>query len=213
MLLTKKVDISKICGTFSILAVSHDLKQAGVAVASGSTHVGDRVPHAKPGVGVIATQAYTNVAYGTEGLKLMSKGYSPQETLEKLLMQDAEKNLRQVAIMNFEKKKAVFTGVDVPKESAEIIGENYIVIGNLLSSSKVVKAMADEFERTSEKALALRLLFALKAGKESGGDKRGEKSAALIVVDREKVKIKVKVDFHENPLEALVKRLKAQLKM
>ncbi len=121
MLLTKKADISKICGTFSILAVSHDLKQAGVAVASGSTHVGGRVPHAKPGVGVIATQAYTNVAYGTEGLKLMSKGCSPQETLEKLLMQDAEKNLRQVAILNFEKKKAVFTGVAVPKESAETI--------------------------------------------------------------------------------------------
>ncbi len=209
-LLTEKANLSKVCGTFSILAISHDLKQAGVAVASGSAYVGDRVPHAKPGVGVIATQAYTNVAYGTEGLELMSKGYSPEETLEALLMKDAEKNLRQVAIMDFEKRKAVFTGADVPRESAEVIGENYIVIGNLLFSSKVVKAMADELERTPEKALALRLVSALNAGKESGGDKRGERSAALIVVNKEKVEIQVKVGLHENPLEVLLKRLNVQ---
>ena len=67
-------------GTFSILAISPDSKLMGVAVASGSTSVGDRVPHARPGVGVIATQAYTNVAYGINGLELLTKGLTCQKS-------------------------------------------------------------------------------------------------------------------------------------
>lgn len=69
-------------GTFSILTISPDSRLMGVAVASGSTSVGDRVPHAKPGVGVIATQAYTNVAYGIKGLELLAKGLSPKEAFD-----------------------------------------------------------------------------------------------------------------------------------
>jgi len=72
-------------GTFSILALSKKHKIMGVAVASGSTAVGSRVPHALPGVGVIATQAYTNVAYGVEGLKLLVEGFSPKKSWKGLL--------------------------------------------------------------------------------------------------------------------------------
>jgi uncharacterized Ntn-hydrolase superfamily protein len=189
------------------------MNQMGVAVISGSTHVGDRVPHGKPGIGVIATQAYTNVTYGTEGLKLLHMGFSPEEILENLLKKDAEKNLRQVAIMDFKRRKAVFTGTLVPEVSAEVIKDNCIAIGNLLSSPKVVEAMADEFENASEKTFALRLISALKTGKKYGGDKRGERSAALIVVNKEKVKVQVKVDLNENPLGVLLSRLQAKLMM
>ena len=76
-------------GTFSILAISPDSRLMGVAVASGSTSVGDRVPHAKSGVGVIATQAYTNVAYGIKGLELLANGLSPKGVLDRLLMEDS----------------------------------------------------------------------------------------------------------------------------
>jgi uncharacterized Ntn-hydrolase superfamily protein len=213
VLLTRKADAFKTSGTFSILAISNDMNQMGVAVISGSTHVGDRVPHGKPGIGVIATQAYTNVTYGTEGLKLLHMGFSPEEILKNLLKKDAEKNLRQVAIMDFKRRKTVFTGTLVPEVSAEVIKENCIAIGNLLSSPKVVEAMADEFENTSEKTFALRLISALKTGKECSGDKRGERSAALIVVNKEKVKVQVKVDLHENPMGALLSRLQAKLMM
>lgn len=92
-------------GTFSILAISFDSKVMGVAVASGSTSVGDMVPHAKPGVGVIATQAYTNVAYGIKGLELLRKGLAPTKALNRLLMKDPEKELRQVAIMDSRRKR------------------------------------------------------------------------------------------------------------
>jgi len=98
-------------GTFSILAISSDSRLIGVAVASGSTSAGDRVPHAKPRLGVIATQAYTNVAYGIKGLELLANGLSPKGVLDRLLMEDSGRELRQVAIMDFKRRKAVFTAL------------------------------------------------------------------------------------------------------
>lgn len=102
-------------GTFSILTVSHHSNSMGVAVASGSTSVGERVPHAKPGVGVIATQAYTNVTYGTRGLQMLTKNMSPNQVLNKLLMEDLDRELRQVGMMDFKGRKAVFTGSETPQ--------------------------------------------------------------------------------------------------
>lgn len=189
-------------GTFSILAISPDSKFMGVAVASGSTSVGNRVPHAKPNVGVIATQAHTNVAYGVEGLELLANGLAPKETLDRLLAEDPKRELRQVAIMDFKKRKATFTGIQTPEFRGELVGDNYIVIGNLLAGKEVIKSMAKEFEGSCG-SLDLRLAMALKAGSESGGDKRGEKSAALIVVSTKNVETKIKVDFHKNPIREL----------
>jgi len=198
-----------LCGTFSILAISPDSKQMGIAVASGSNYVGNRVPHTKPGIGVIATQAFTNVTYGVKGLELLTKGLTPQETLNILLGEDLERELRQVAIIDFKSRKAVYTGVEAPKYYAEIVGENHIAIGNLLSKKEVVNNIAEQFENSSGD-LAWRMAKALKAGSESGGDKRGEKSAVLIVVGTEKVEVEIKVDLHENPIEELFRRLKSR---
>ncbi|MEM2318131.1 MAG: DUF1028 domain-containing protein [Candidatus Bathyarchaeia archaeon] len=190
-------------GTYSILAISNDGKLMGVAVASGSTAVGSRVPHAMPGVGVVATQAYTNVAYGTEGLRLLASGVSPEQALKKLLARDPQKELRQVAIMNFAGRKAVFTGTETPKERGEIVGKDFIVIGNLLKSVKVLENMANHFERTHGN-FVLKLSEALKAGSESGGDKRGENSAAITVVDKTKVLLSIRINESPNPVQELM---------
>jgi len=193
-------------GTFSILAFSKNYKSIGVAVASGSTSVGARVPHVKPGVGAVATQAYTNIAYGVEGLKLLAMGFSPAEALKKLLAEDSGRERRQAALMDFAGRKAVFTGSIVPQWCGEIVGEDYIVIGNLLKNDKVIESMAVEFENSSGN-LALRMAKALKAGSESGGDKRGEKSAALIVAGDNDVEVNLIVDFHENAVQELLRKL------
>lgn len=199
--------MNKPLGTFTILAISQDSNLMGVATASGSINVGDRVPHAKPGVGVIATQAYTNIVYGIKGLELLQKGLSPKETLAKLLREDLGRSTRQVAIMDFKRRKAVFTGSAVPEHRAEIVGEDYVVIGNLLSTRGVVGSMARAFE-VSKGDLASRMVSALQVGSKSGGDKRGEQSAALIIVSQEKVEIEIKVGVHEKPIEELSCRLK-----
>lgn len=197
-------------GTFAILAISPDSNLMGVAVASGSTHVGDRVPHAKPGIGVIATQAYTNVIYGIKGLELLMKGLTPQEALNTLLREDPERNLRQVAMMDFKREKAVFTGATAPEYYAEIMGEDYVVIGNLLTRKEVATNMAKQFENLRDD-LVWKMIKALKVGSESGGDKRGEKSAALVVIGTEKVEVEIKVGAHKNPVEELFRKLKSQL--
>lgn len=197
------------CGTFSIVAISPNSGLMGVAVATGSTSVGDRVPHAKLGVGVVATQAYTNVMYGLKGLELMAKGLSPKEALDKLLSEDRGRELRQVAMMDVKGRKAVFTGSKVPEWYGESIGKDYVVIGNSLAGKEVVSSMAQEFEGSSGD-LAWRMMKALEAGSECGGDKRGERSAALIMVGPEKVEVEIKVDMHENPIEELRRRLKSR---
>jgi uncharacterized Ntn-hydrolase superfamily protein len=208
------MDITKVngfSGTFSIIAISADSGLMGIAVASGSTSVGDRVPHAKPRIGVVATQAYTNVNYGIDGLELLSRGLSPQEALNKLFEEDSERNLRQVAIMDFKRRKAVFTGANVSTYSAEIVGKDYIAIGNLLFKKEVISNMAQQF-KSSSGDLAMRLTGALRAASQSGGDRRGEKSAALIVISTERVEIDIKVDAHANPIEELLRKLKNQFK-
>ncbi|MEM0314397.1 MAG: DUF1028 domain-containing protein, partial [Candidatus Bathyarchaeia archaeon] len=96
----------------------------GVAVASGSQHVSIRVPHAKPKVGIVATQGHTNISYGIKGIKLLEEGFSPSETLKTLMAGDPEKELRQVAIMDFYGRKAVFAGCMTPMYHGEIIGED-----------------------------------------------------------------------------------------
>ncbi len=195
-------------GIFSILAISSDRKLMGVGVASGALSVGDRVPHAKPGIGAVATQAYTNVIYGIKGLELIREGLSPHEALDKLLQEDPEKNLRQVAIMDFQRRKAVFTGALVSEYYAELCRRDHVVIGNMLSGKKVISNMAKEFENTSGH-IASRIVNALRAGRESGGDRRGELSAALIVVNTKKVEMKITVDMHTDPIEELSRRLRS----
>jgi uncharacterized Ntn-hydrolase superfamily protein len=193
-------------GTFSILAISSDGKLMGIAVASGATYVGDRVPHTKPGIGVIATQAYTNVVYGVKGLELLARGFSPKEALNSLLAEDIKRDLRQVAIMDFQKRKAVFTGARVPDCWAEIMKEGCVAIGNFLVRSEVVNSIAESFEN-SRGDLALRLVEALKAGSEVGGDKRGERSAAVIVINANEVVVNLKVDLHQKPIDELLRQL------
>ncbi|MFW6117754.1 MAG: DUF1028 domain-containing protein [Thermoproteota archaeon] len=194
-------------GTFSILAFSSDSQSIGVAVASGSISVDQRVPYAQPGVGVIATQAYTRVAYGNQGLKLLSRGLSPIQALNRLLKEDPNQEYRQVGIMDFKRRKASFTGCEVPQFHGRVIGRDYLVIGNLLAEQEVVESMAQEFE-DSEGGLARRMIRALEAGRNRGGDRRGEKSAALIVVSMEEVEVKIRVYVHDSPIEELHRHLK-----
>jgi uncharacterized Ntn-hydrolase superfamily protein len=131
----------------------------------------------------------------------------PQEALNKLLKEDSERNLRQVAIMDFKRRKAVFTGVSVPSYSAEIMGKDCIGIGNLLSRKEVISNMAKQFENSSGD-LTLRMIKALKVGSQSGEDKHGEKSAALVVISTERVEVEIKVGAHENPIRELLRKLK-----
>ena len=188
--------------TFSIVARCPKTLALGVAVASASIAVGNRVPHIKAGVGAVATQAKTNVNYGIEGLKLLEMGFSPKEALEALLEKDPEREERQIIMIDAKGRVAAFTGKMTIEWSGHIIGKDYAVAGNLLVSREVIEAMAMAFEKSEDKTLAERLLRALEAGQHAGGDRRGRTSAAL-KIQGDNLHVDLRVDFDSDPVKKL----------
>lgn len=195
--------------TFSIVAYDPGTGELGVAVQSKFLAVGAAVPWAKAGVGAVATQSYANTAYGPEGLKLLAQGLPPEAVIQRLTSPDPDKDLRQVGIVDARGRAAAFTGAKCFPWAGHLIGENFACQGNILASGKVVEAMAEAFARTRG-TLAERLLSALEAAQDAGGDRRGQQSAALLVVkekggyggfnDRY---VDLRVDDHPRPIEEL----------
>ena len=169
--------------TFSIAAMDPDTGEIGVAVQSKIVAVGAVVPWAKANVGAVATQSFANVTYGKEGLRLLEMGKNPEEVVKSLIRKDPKKDLRQVGVLSANGKAFNFTGNKCFNWAGGKSGKNFTVQGNILESKKVVEAMAKAFESSYGKApLAERLISALKAGQEEGGDKRGMQSASLLIV-------------------------------
>jgi len=195
-----------ISGTFSMVARCQKTSSLGVCVSTAVPAVRNRVPHIEVEVGAIATQANTNILYGTNGLKLLKKDFSPKTALETMLKDDRDRENRQVIIIDKQGRTAAFTGKNTIDWKGHLIGRDYVVAGNMLVGSKVIEAMAQAFE-SSEGELAERLMKALEAGQESGGDKRGKTSAALLVVSKEQKEtrplIDLRVDEHPDPVHEL----------
>jgi uncharacterized Ntn-hydrolase superfamily protein len=132
-------------------------------------------------VGALATQSYANTSYGPRGLALMASGASAQETLDRLVAEDNGRAQRQAGVVDAQGRAATYTGAECFDWAGGITGPGYACQGNILVSRATVEAMAATFERTPGE-LADRLLAALLAGDEAGGDRRGKQSAALVVV-------------------------------
>ena len=192
--------------TFSMVARCKKTFALGVCVATAVPAVGSVVPHLESGVAAIATQAYTNVLYGIKGLKLLKMGFSPQTALESMLKEDSEREQRQVIIIDKNGRTAAFTGKNTIDWKGHLVGENYVVAGNMLVGNKVIEAMAHTFE-SSKGDLSGRLMKSLEAGQRTGGDKRGKKSAALLVMDHQGIRTRpfldLRVDEHPEPVREL----------
>ncbi len=199
--------------TYSIVAYDAVLDAWGIAVASKFPAVGAVVPWAQAGVGAVATQSYANTTFGPKGLELMSQGLSAQEALNDLLANDDERELRQVGIVDVQGHSATFTGAECFEWAGGKTGENYCVQGNILAGPEVIDQLASAFE-DSKKDLPERLLDALLAADQAGGDRRGKQSAAIYVVKPEGGYggfndrwIDYRVDDHENPVPRLMEIL------
>jgi len=172
--------------TFSIVARSagpSDTASWGVAVASKFLAVGNAVPAAVAGVGAIATQAYANVAYKGLALAHLDDGATAPVALQRLLEEDDERDHRQVGIVDVDGNAASHTGPACLDWAGGVTGDGYAIQGNILVGPEVVEAMERAWLASADEPdLARRLLAALAAGDEAGGDARGRQSAALLVV-------------------------------
>src|SRR5438552_12734011 len=200
----------KLVATYSIAACDLDAGQWGVATQSKFLAVGAVVPWAEPQVGAIATQAYANPRYGPEGLALLRSGASAEETVAALTAGDESRDHRQVGIVDAEGGSTTFTGAECYEWAGGLNGPCYAAQGNILVGAATVQALASTFEATADRPLAERLLACLAAAQEAGGDRRGQQSAALLVVEREggyahlsDVLIDLRVDEHARPVEEL----------
>ncbi|MGB7924844.1 MAG: DUF1028 domain-containing protein [Pyrinomonadaceae bacterium] len=167
--------------TFSIVARDPQTGELGVAVQSHWFSVGSVVPWAEAGVGAVATQSFVEPSYGKLGLDLMRAGKSAPDALKSLLAGDDGRDVRQVAMIDAQGRVLAHTGTKDIQAAGHIIGRDYSVQANLMLNEKVWPAMSRAFE-TTRGDLAERMLAALDAAQEAGGDIRGRQSAALIVV-------------------------------
>jgi uncharacterized Ntn-hydrolase superfamily protein len=195
--------------TYSIAACDLDADQWGVATQSKFLAVGSVVPWAEPQVGAIATQAYANPRYGPEGLSLLREGLSAEEVVERLTAADEGRDQRQLGIVDREGRSSSFTGAECLEWAGGRTGPCYAAQGNILVSAATVDAIAETFE-SSKGTLAERLLDCLDAAQAAGGDRRGQQSAALLVVEQDggyaklsDTIVELRVEDHELPLEEL----------
>ncbi len=199
-----------IVATYSIAACDLEAQQWGVAVQSKFLSVGSVVPWAEPGAGAVATQAFANPRYGPQGLALLRDGLSAEKAVERLTSADDGREHRQVGIVDADGGSATFTGSECFEWAGGRTGGGYAAQGNILVSQETVDALAETFEGSSGRPLAERLIDCLAAAQAAGGDRRGQQSASLLVVERDggyaglsDVLIDLRVDDHEQPIGEL----------
>jgi len=196
--------------TFSIIARDSSTGEMAVGVQSHWFSVGTLVPWGEAGVGVVATQSFVDKSYGLKGLALIKQGLTAKQALDSLLKADAGKEVRQVAMIDNKGNVAGFTGKNCIQYASDIQGANFSVQSNMMLGNKVCESMAAAFRASYGEPLAKRVLAALDAAQQAGGDIRGMQAAALIVVPctpnnqpwNDKT-IDIRVDDNPQPLKEL----------
>jgi uncharacterized Ntn-hydrolase superfamily protein len=204
-------DFTRLAATYSIVAHDSTTGELGVAVQTHQMGVGRLVPWAKPGVGAVATQSLVNVSYGPNGLALMAEGVPPADVIERLTAEDPASYHRQVGMVNADGQAAAFTGADCIRYAAHHVGDGYTVHANMMTNPTVIDAMRLTYE-THTGDLASRMLAALVAAEDEGGDIRGMQSAALLIVPPATdttpdyaTLYDLRVDEHPKPVEELLR--------
>jgi uncharacterized Ntn-hydrolase superfamily protein len=196
--------------TYSIVGCDLRARQWGVAVQSKFLAVGALCPFAEAEVGAVATQSYVNPRYGPDGLALLREGLSAEEAVERLTSADEGRAQRQLGIVDSEGRAATYTGERCFDWAGGRTGEGYAAQGNILVGPETVDSLAATFESNADVPLVERLIECLAAAQAAGGDRRGQQSAALIVVQkdagyagRSDTLVDLRVDDHERPIEEL----------
>jgi len=196
--------------TYSIVGCDLETRQWGVAVQSKFLAVGALCPFAEADVGAVATQSFVNPRYGPDGLALLREGLSAEEAVERLTAADEGRAQRQLGVVDREGRAATYTGERCFDWAGGRTGPGYAAQGNILVGEETVTALATTFEARAGTPLAQRLLESLEVAQAAGGDRRGQQSAALIVVQRDAgyaglsdTLVDLRVDDHEHPIQEL----------
>jgi uncharacterized Ntn-hydrolase superfamily protein len=195
--------------TYSIVACDLERREWGVAVQSRFLAIGALAAFAEAEVGAVATQSFMNTDYGHTGLRLIREGLSARDALDRVVASDPEPEKRQVGVVDRDGRVAGHTGAACMAWAGHRTGEGFAAQGNMLVSADTVDALADTFA-AAEGPLAGRLLAALLAAQAAGGDRRGQQSASLLIVEKHAgyaklsdTVVDLRVDDHERPIAEL----------
>jgi uncharacterized Ntn-hydrolase superfamily protein len=195
--------------TWSIIA--RDASGAfGVAVASKFFAVGAMCPHARSGIGALATQALLNPLFVAPGFEAMARGTQPADIIRSLTAADEGRDHRQLHMIDSANRSAAYTGSACIDWCGHTAGDGFSVAGNMLAGPEVIASTAAFYQAHANLDFAERLMLALAAGEAAGGDKRGKQAAAVLVYTTEDYcALDLRVDDHEEPITEL-KRLYAK---
>ncbi len=199
--------------TYSIVVYADGL--LGIATVSGSIAVGSRVPWARKGVAAVATQGYTNPSIGPRVISLVQQGLSASEALRIALDEDPHPEMRQIGVVTPDRGCDAYTGSRCPDKKLHVVDEDrkIVVVGNLLRSEDVVYEVYRAFMKSSGN-IVRRLVNAISAGHAAGGDARGDRSAAILIVgetpygDLYDRVLDVRVDMSSRPIDDLISILR-----
>ena len=166
---------------------------------------GGLVPYIKPGVGAIASQSFVNPYLGIDGLRLLEDGLPAERALERVIESDPGRDLRQIGIVDKDGRTAAYTGERCIPWAGHVHGGGYVCLGNILEGEEVVNAMATRLRgERRPKTSPERLMQALEAGQDAGGDRRGRQSAGISVYAEEEYPwCDLRVDDHHDPIPEL----------
>ena len=190
--------------TFSVVGMCRETGMFGAAVTTSSIGVGSRCPFARAGVGAVLTQHRTDPRLGPRGLELLAAGHSASQVMAALVQENPTIGWRQLAIIDTQGETAYYHGERINSIHAAAQGNAVCAIGNILRSEHVPQAMVEAFGQEPEAHLAERLLRALEAGLEAGGELKQVKSAALVVVHEQPFPlVDLRVELAPQPLAEL----------
>ena len=190
--------------TYSIVARDPATGHLGIAVASRFFAVGCAVPFLKGRVGAVATQAFVNPTYGSDGLRLLEAGAPPDAIIGVLTGRDDGHPNRQFHLIDAKGRNAAFTGANCVDWCGHLVADGVSVAGNMLEGPAVIAQTLAAYQAAMDKPLAERLLIAMQAGEDAGGDKRGKQSACLVLYrDQDYAWLDIRADDHGDPLAEL----------
>ena len=192
--------------TFTIIGHCERTGMLGICVATSPIAVASRCPFVKAGVGAVSIQAFTNPRLGSLAVQLLEMGYSAPKVLKELEESDTEPEMRQIGIVDKDGNSAAYSGDKNYEWHGEIVKKNYVAMGNGLAGKDVIRSMADAFEDSQEEWLEDRLIRAIAAGYDAGGQINGLLfSIGLLVKDKDNVisRVDLRVDHNKEPIKEM----------
>lgn len=192
--------------TYSLAGRCARTGMLGAVVTTSSIAVGSRCPFAAAGIGAALTQNMTDPRLGPLALDLLRRGYSAESVISSLVAATPRSDWRQLAVIDAQGRTASFSGTSCRPEVAEAHGNDCVALGNIVRTKEVPFAMVRAFEADPAAPLAARLIAALKAGDEAGGEFKPLVSTALIVADKQAFPyVDLRVDSDPAPISTLAR--------